>query len=334
MNRKTVCILLPALALLLAAGECSYKPEAVGRAREVYIFTDHKPQIELDLSIALQHQIYTPQPGVEFFLKYKRGFELDEYTNRHSILIAGLEQDSAISIMRTVYPALTSNDSFNLYTFTDLWAENQTVMVFVAHDSFYMSEGLRAVRSKLRGAYKQMMLQRLEGITYAKGYNKKLSAQIEKYGFKLKIPDDWYLDERFAAENFVWVHTFSPDRLVFVYWEEGAREQITREGTLALRDSLTDRFYEGDYLYLPLTTAGPYYFRDNRAIRIEGVWQNDSLEMYGRTFTAGGPCISFAFNEKGRFWMVDAMLFYPETPRKKIFWLNQLEVIVASFEPI
>ncbi|MBD3286327.1 DUF4837 family protein [candidate division WOR-3 bacterium] len=193
---------------------------------------------------------------------------------------------------------------------------------------------MSAVRSRLRSGFKRRLLERMDGVTYGRGEDKKLTKEIEKYGFKLRVPEKWYLDERYAEDNFIWIHAFSPNRLIFVYWEDEEREGITRDAMLDLRDSLAHEFYEGDTLYRPLTTAGPYFFRGNQAVKLEGVWQNDSLVADGRVITGGGPMISFAFNEEGRFWMVDAMLFYPDTPRKKIFWLNQLEVILATFEPI
>jgi len=326
-------LLTATLAAFVFSG-CEYKPKAVGRAREVYIFTDHKDEIGFDISLSMERQILTPQPGVEFFLEYRRGYEVTEHLRRHSLLIAGYEQDSAIRFMKNLYSALTCNDSFNLYTFKDLWAEGQTVMVFVAEDSLWMRVGLSAVRSNLHSGFKNMLLERMEGVTYGGGDDRKLTGEIEKYGFKLRIPEKWYLDERYAEDNFIWVHSYAPDRLVFIYWEDEEREDITRESILNLRDSLAHRFYEGDSLYRPLTTAGPYFFRGYQAVRIEGVWQNDSLVSDGRVITGGGPMIGFAFNAEGRFWMIDAMLFYPETPRKKIFWLNQLEVILATFEPV
>ncbi|MBN2378202.1 DUF4837 family protein [candidate division WOR-3 bacterium] len=332
--RKTVIIILAFLLLILSSFGCTYKPDAVGMAREVVIFTDHKELVEDELSFALKNTIYTPQPGDEFFLRYKKINELEANLIRHSLLFVGLEQDSIINFMKGMYPELNSHDSFSLYAIRDLWAKGQSVIVFVARDSQYMVEGLGSVRANLRKEFKIKLLERMEGVTYAEGVDRKLSTEIEKYGFKLRIPDGWILDERYADDNFVWVHNFYPNRLVFIYWEETERENLSREEILALRDSLTTKFYEGDSLYLPLTIAGPYYFRGYEAIRIDGVWQNDSLEVNGRKITGGGPMISFAFNAKGRFWMIDGMLFLPETPRKKIFWLNQLEVILANFQPL
>lgn len=313
--------------LMLLAFDCDYKPDAVGMAREVYIFTARKKWVESEISMALENQIFTPQPGVEFLLRYKKMGDLENSLIRHGLLFVGLEQDSIIRFAKSIYPALTSHDSFNLYTIKDLWAAKQTVVVFVAADSQHLVDGLDAVRSLLRKEFKIKLLERLEGVTYGGGDDKKLSAGIEKYGFRLRVPERWYLEEGFAADHFVWVHAFEPDRLIFIYWEDVERADVSRQAMLLLRDSLTARFYEGDYLYLPLTAAGPYYFRGNEAVRIDGVWQNDSMSV-------GGPMIGFAFNADGRFWMIDAMLFYPETPRKKIFWLNQLEVILATFRPI
>ncbi len=312
-----------AAVALLATG-CNYKPSSVGRARDVLVFTEHKEVIEQELAFALGKQIFTPQPAKEFIVRYMEPAEIANRLTQHGILIVGFESDSLIN---SLFPDLSANDSFALYRINDVWAENQSVLVFMARDTLNMLLGLKAVRSKLHKVFKYRLLQRLQAMTYGKGEDAELSEDIETYGFKLKIPKEWLLDERFAEHNFIWVHAHEPDRSIFIYWEDKERPEVSREAMLSLRDSLTARFYEGDYLDSTFTTAGPSYFRASEAIRIEGVWQNDSMIV-------GGPMIGFSFNEGGRFWMIDAMLFYPAPPTKKVFWLNQLEVILATFEPL
>jgi len=311
------------IALVILAISCDYKPDSVGRARDVLVFTEHKDLIEQELAFALGREILTPQPAKEFIVRYMEPGELADRLTRHGILIVGFESDSLTS---SLFPDLSANDSFALYRINDVWAKNQSVLVFVARDTLNMLLGLKAVRSKIHETFKYRLLQRLQAMTYAKGEDAELSEDIETYGFKLKVPKGWLLDERYAGQNFIWVHAHEPDRSIFIYREDEERE-LSRKAMLALRDSLTRLFYEGDYLDSTFTTAGPSYFRASEAIRIEGVWQNDSMIV-------GGPMIGFSFNEGGRFWMIDAMLFYPAPPTKKVFWLNQLEVILATFEPL
>lgn len=318
--KKSIPILI-ALALLVTS--CEYKPDSVGRARDVLVFTEHKEVIEQELAFALGKQVFTPQPTREFVVRYLEPAELANRLTQHGILIVGFEDDSLIN---SLFPDLSANDSFALYRINDVWAKNQSVLVFMARDTLSMLLGLKAVRSKIHETFKYRLLERLEAMTYEKGKDEELSEKIETYGFKVKVPKEWLLDERYAAQNFIWVHAHDPERSIFIYWEEKERENLSRTTMLALRDSLTALFYEGDYLDSTFTTAGPSYFRGNEAIRIEGVWQNEELIV-------GGPMITFSFNEAGRFWMIDAILFYPGPPTKKVFWLNQLEVILATFEP-
>ena len=311
------------IALAILAISCDYKPSSVGRARDVLVFTDHKELVEQELAFALGREIFTPQPAKEFIVRYKKPGELANRLTQHGILIVGFEEDSLI---QSLFPNLSANDSFALYRINDVWAENQSVLVFMARDTLNMLLGLKAVRPKIHEVFKYRLLQRLEAMTYEKGKDTELSEKIETYGFKLGVPKGWLLDERYAGQNFIWVHAHEPDRSIFIYWDEKERE-LSRKAMLALRDSLTAHFYDGDYLDSTFTTAGSSYFRASEAIRIEGVWQNDSMIV-------GGPMIGFSFNEGGRFWMIDAMLFYPVPPTKKVFWLNQLEVILATFEPL
>jgi hypothetical protein len=290
----------------------------------VLVFTEHRELIELELAFALGRQIFTPQPTREFVVRYLEPAELANRLTQHGILIVGFENDSLI---QSLFPDLSANDSFALYRINDVWAKNQSVLVFMARDTLSMLVGLKAVRSKIHETFKYRLLERLEAMTYEKGEDEELSEKIQTYGFKLKVPKEWLLDERYAEDNFIWVHAHDPERSIFIYWEDEEREDLSRSTMLALRDSLTALFYEGDYLDSTFTTAGPAYFRGNEAMRIDGVWQNEELIV-------GGPMITFSFNEGGRFWMIDAILFYPGPATKKVFWLNQLEVILATFEPV
>jgi hypothetical protein len=313
-SMKKFIPVLTALAILVTG--CNYKPDSVGRARDVLVFTAHRELVEQELAFALGEQVFTPQPTREFVVRYLEPAELANRLAQHGILIVGFEDDSLI---QSLFPDLSANDSFALYRIKDVWAKNQSVLVFIARDTLSMLVGLKAVRSKIHEVFKYRLLERLEAMTYEKGKDEELSRKIQAYGFKLKVPKEWLLDERYAAQDFIWVHAHDPERSIFIYWEEEERADISRTRITAL-------FYEGDYLDSTFTTAGPSYFRGNEAIRIEGVWQNEELIV-------GGPMITFAFNEGGRFWMIDAILFYPGPATKKVFWLNQLEVILATFEP-
>ena len=202
-------------------------------------------------------------------------------------------------------------------------------MVLLAKDTYGLVPAIRSLRGRMHDRYKEQQLLRLRGITYGnQGEDRKLSAKLENYGFKLKIPHDWFVREEYVDKNFLWLlHSRDPSRAIFVYWEEQERQSLYPADMMVLRDSLTALFYDGDYLDSTITTAGPYYFKGRQGVRITGAWQNDSLIV-------GGPMVSYSFNDGGRFYMIDAMLFYPEIPARKLVWLNQLEVILATFEDL
>lgn len=318
---RTPLILAATMLVMTSCGK--YKSEAVGRARDVIVFTEHKDLVETGADFALERQIFTPQPAPEFFLRFMQPEEIEKYAGYHALFFAGFDSDP---LMKRLFPNLSARDSFALYQITDVWAKEQEVLVYLARDSASLKHGLEVMKEKIYEAFKFHLLERMETVTYEDGGDAKLTAKIGTYGFGLKVPRDWLLDETFAAERFVWIHAHNPERLVFIYWENAPRADIAADKMKALRDSLTWMFYQKDYLNDTFTIAGPAYFRGNEAARIRGVWQNDSM-------TIGGPMISYSFNEGGKFYMIDGTLFYPETPRKKLFWLNQLEVVLATFKP-
>ncbi len=311
-------------ALILAAGCKEFKHASVGGARDVLIFTNHKDLVENEIALALEKPVYTPEPGPEFAVDYMERSQLEGHLYYHSLFFVGLESDP---IIKENFPNFSANDSFALYRIEDPWAKGQTVLLFLARDTTTLLFGLGSMKEKIYETFKYKLLERLSAMTYEKGDDSKLSQQAEKYGFKIKVPREWYFHDNYAKDGFIWINTHDPDRVIFVYREPREREDLSVHSMLALRDSLTKRFYEGDYMDTTFLTAGPSYFRGLKATKIEGLWQNDSLII-------GGPMVGFAYNEGGKFWMVDAMLFYPTSAAKKLFWLNQLEVILATFEPL
>lgn len=313
-----------AAVIALSAGCKDFKKPSVGGARDVLVFTNQKELVENEIALAIEKPVYTPEPGPEFDVSYENQGDLEGHLYYHSMLFVGFESDPVI---KENFPDFSDNDSFALYKINDPWAKGQTVLLFLAKDTTSLLFGLESMKEKIYETFKYKLLERLSAMTYEKGDDVKLSRQAEKYGFRIKIPREWYFHDDHASDRFIWINTHDPDRVVFVYWEPSERKDLSVRSMLALRDSLTGRFYQGDYMDTTFLTAGPSYFRGQKAAKIEGVWQNDSL-------TIGGPMVGFAFNEQGKFWMVDAMLFYPTSAKKKLFWLNQLEVIIATFEPL
>ncbi len=318
-------LLVLSIALTIVLLGCKpRKPDSIGRARDVVVFTEHKDLLKYELDFALESPIHTPQPENEFNVRYMNFEDLDFRRLQHSLFFAGFDNDW---LLKEYFPELSAKDSFALYKLENYWADNQIILIFIARDTTSFIMGLKQMRSKIRNTYKFQVLNDLNRLTYVRNTDKELSKEVAKYGFELKVPRSWLLDTTYAALNFISIHAHTPDRSIFVYWEDQPRENLNAGEAIALRDSVCRLFYDGDYLDTIYTTAGVDYFRGKKAVRIQGIWQNDSM-------VAGGPCITYAYNEGGRFYMVDAMLFYPDgSPRKKVFWLNQLEVVMATFSP-
>ena len=59
-----------------------------------------------------------------------------------------------------------------------------------------------------------------------------------------------------------------------------------------------------------------------KGIRLNGVWQNDSL-------VAGGPFLSYFLTQNDTLYVIDGMLFHPG--ERKSDYLTKIEVIMNSF---
>ncbi|MEO0145477.1 MAG: DUF4837 family protein, partial [candidate division WOR-3 bacterium] len=125
-------------------------------------------------------------------------------------------------------------------------------------------------------------------------------------------------------ENFLCMAKHNPDQFFFIY-RESAPRALDPKGILDLRDELTAAFYDGDYSLRDLVEVEETRFRGNPAMAIWGVWQNDQR-------VAGGPFKLIAFNEGGKFYMIDMAVFAPEKP-DKLQYIFRMEAFLRSFEP-
>lgn len=329
MKKYTKLSMLIAVATVTALTGCGpHKGASVGGARDILIFTPYRKAVEQELALGLQKEIFTPQPASEFFLRYTNFEDLEPRLAYHSLFFIGLEHDPWVS---EIFPnEVSAQDSSAMFRIRDVWAKDQLIIVLVATDSATLIQGLKARRQEIYEAFKYHMLARLEAMTYMGRKDRELTSKVAEYGFGLKVPTDWLLVTKDAPGSFIWIHTHNPDRSVFVYWEDAPRPELNPEIAMDIRDSVTALYYEGDVLNRQFTTAGPIYFRGIPAVKIAGIWDNEQVIPGG----GGGPMITYAFNTDDRFYLIDGMLYYPEsTPRKKLFWLNQLEVILSTFNP-
>jgi hypothetical protein len=144
------------------------------------------------------------------------------------------------------------------------------------------------------------------------------------WGWGVRVPVEWEVDDRFAAEGFVRVWRDAPVKQLFVAWEPGRVERTPAEW-LARRDELTFRFYDEDRVSPEHAAAAPDStpFGDD-GIRLEGLWINDK-------YVIGGPFEAWAFYcpEDDRTYLLDLSVYAPDRSKRPL--MRTLEALIRTF---
>ena len=81
-------------------------------------------------------------------------------------------------------------------------------------------------------------------------------AMRSRWGWGVRVPPEWVIDDRFASENFVRVWRDAPVAQLFVAWEKGNKKREPK-GWLIRRNELVRRFYEEDEVVFEGRHCGP-----------------------------------------------------------------------------
>ena len=299
---------------------CSPLPPTLGEFREVIVFTDYP--IEEVLERILKKKVYTPQEEFYFKIRYKTLSAFPSLKNFSTLFLIGVVNDEFISDLIGDKLEIVKRDTFGLFRLKDFYAKNQTILIFVSSDKNLLKEGLKRYEKRIFNSLLEHTENLLAIYTYSQGIDEQKMEYLKKnYGFTFKIPKRYHLKEEYKKNNFLYLFTHYPDRSIFIYWQENNRPLIPKE-IADLRDSLTIKFYDGDYILREYTSAESTNFLGKPAIKIIGVWQNDKDII-------GGPFVSYAFNYQNKFFLIDGTLFNPG--EKKLSNLLQLDMILKTF---
>ncbi|MBS4016189.1 MAG: DUF4837 family protein [Candidatus Latescibacteria bacterium] len=324
MAKTKNIILILIISMLSLALTCSRDlPSSIGRVRQIIVLSNFKTEIEKEITYTLQRNFYTIQPEPEFLIRYEPLSRFNDFVKFRLIFIIGLIKEEPIQTLLSQYQEKISQDTFGLYSFTNPWASNQKVLVFATTDIKFLDAGLKRYEQRIRKEYGDYILQYMHDVTYARGYKKQVSEQLaEKYNFSVKVPNSFFLNEKFAEHHFVYLVAHNPTRSLFIY-SQPAHKELDPASLIAMRDSLTNLFYDKDFVYQELTYAETTSFNNMPALKIVGAWQNNQL-------VAGGPFVSYCFNKNGRFYFLDGMVFNPG--KRKLDNLKQLDAVLNTFK--
>ncbi|MGD8978583.1 MAG: DUF4837 family protein [candidate division WOR-3 bacterium] len=317
--KKSFLIFLVILAILA----CSRFVRSIGKSSDVVIIAS---LIDEDLIVEnIQLYNFVPQQEGIFTFIFASDTALENYKKHHAVFIYGTLKDDFIhTMLNEEAREATEKDTFNLFKLNDLWAHEQTVLVLAVRDEENIQQGLSKYHQLIGHTLEENYYRRVKKNYYDAGISSRMKDRLKAYGMTIDINEAWMIDSTYQDSNFIYIHTHFPDRSIF-YYKEAMSEKPDGSFAIAKRDSLTARFYNGDYILQELTSAEPIEFAGLRGVRVKGVWQNDSL-------IAGGPFLSYFLSDGDTLYIIDGIVFNPG--ERKTDHLTKIEVIMNSLNLI
>lgn len=317
--RKSCFIFLAILTTLV----CSRLVRSVGKSSDVVVISSATDENLIADNVQLYN--YVPQKEGIFTFILASDTALTSFKKHHAVFIYGTLQDDFINTMLSKEAReATERDTFTLFKLKNLWANEQVVLVLAARDTDNLAGGFAKYSQIIGRTLEENYYGRVKKTYYDAGISSKMKDQLKKYGMTIDINQAWLIDSTYQNDNFIFIHTHFPDRSIFFYKEI---KKATLDGSFAVakRDSLTKRFYNGDYIFKELTSVEPIEFTNLRGIRVKGVWQNDSL-------IAGGPFLSYFLSDGDTLYVIDGIVFNPG--ERKTDYFTKIEVIMNSLNLI
>jgi hypothetical protein len=317
---------------------CLPKSEAVGSNHEVVVIVSAPTweKAEGVVRAIFERKLYTPQEEIVFTLRVVEPEDFDFYKNfRNVLILAPLDvQDTGGELVETLISGQAKAQilSGQAYMFLkeDVWRRGQTIMVLSGPDEESLMDHLLQNAEEIYQVQESALNEKVKAWLYEKAEQKKLGEKLYRtYGWSIRVPQEYDLDQERPAERFLFLRRTVPDRWLFVYWEDAEGPQtLTEEWCLTTRAHIGTTFYSGDSVVEEFTQIERVMFLDREALCMKGLWQNRTAEA---GYAAGGPFRSYCFYDAKtkRLYMVDIAVFAPGMNKEP--YLRQLDIIAHTF---
>lgn len=212
----------------------------------------------------------------------------------------------------------------------NVWVRNQTVTVLVLPDGGD-GEAVLSRADALNDRFDSRFREYAQRRMFVSGVNDSLrTTLVSGPGVSLSVPR-LYRWRAVADTAYLMINDNpSADRLlrmIFLGWSEGIADTLTTERVLALRQQVSQRYYDwGQTTESDRVEAARLEGSDARGLQVRGIWSG-TVEGWPQA----GPFISrmIVCAAQDRTYFLDAWLYAPG--EKKYEYIIQLETILGSF---
>jgi hypothetical protein len=332
MMKKRAVLFACGIVLVFCLFGCGKEPpEAIGFDEDVFVasgFREDDP-LFLDVRGIFEIPITTPVDELLYTVRPISPSNLHDYLEVKNLVILGtLEESDPIGgflgeILDQGAIREVIGSGAQLFLRDDWMAKGQKVAIVVGRNRRLLSRFLQDYGELLFDAIDRNVRAHIRKKTFQDGVRDEMGEIARLWNWSMDIPADYRVRHYYPEKQFVSFWKRVPDRMVFVYWEEGC-DSISAGSFKRLRNRLTDEYYESDRIADRGFSFEWNEFRGQDALFVEGLWENDEY-IAGGYFTG----IFFCNPDQNRTYLLDACLFAPGTDKKT--YIKEIEIILSTF---
>jgi hypothetical protein len=330
MKRLLCLFLLIPVALLLAG--CS-KPQiaAFGSNSEIVIVTLPRCSDQASvLKSILERDIHTVQYEKAFQVRVVTSGDVrPEHNRKNVILLDYLEPES---LLTGTILGLAGKDkqamidgTLNRKTLQDRWARGQAVILLTARNHHDLDDLLVSQSEEVFRYVNDAVQTRLNRSLFYAGEQTAATERLaETYGWSLRLPTGYKIDETYASQRLVKIIKDKPARMITVYWEGGDWDDMAAT-CLERKKMFAWEFWDQDEVVEDGLTTSRGRFVGHDGIVMTGMWEN-------KKYTIGGVFVTYCFGceQCDRNFVVDGSVFAPGL--EKLPLMRELNAILATFK--
>lgn len=288
----------------------------------------------VDMVNALQHEL-------DFYTKYELQFRVrvvpasqfdKEIPAKNMVVFGIVNQGSVGGIIEQLLGRAGAQNvlegKYSIFKKMDSPVKGQLTIIVTAVSNDILASVAREQGAVIRNILEDGNRERIREAMLKQGENTRIEKLLrDRYGFSLKIPNVYKLDEERPEIPGISLLNPEPPRVLSVSWHDLGKGAVTLADSSELYElradvafKLFDRYVmRRDLVTFVESQLGPY-----PAVRMDGYWES-SVEP------AGGSFVSFfvADRVKSRIWLIDCLVYAPGKDKNEL--LREAIAIAETF---
>lgn len=328
------CLILLLLIFKISGCKKTSLPHSIGARDEVILIAPAEFIVDSFVSEVEKVEYYPTEEKI-FNIKRVGLSEFDRYKLWRNVVIVGNFGESYINSLLGEQAKEEIEKGAQIFLEKDLWVRLQTAIIITGMRTEETQQLLNRSAVTIYKVLREEEKERFSKMVYMGGYQEKETMKMQTLlGASFDIPLGYRLSKN--EDGFMTYVRKNPDRLVTLLYRS---EPI--ENPIKFRDSLFLEHFEGDEVFkdnisvisddgksqfIKLSSLDTINFKNEKTIRIKGVWRNDRV----KGGPMGGPFVSYIFQKDGIWYFLDGHVFAPG--KKKWPFLEEVDIVLNTFK--